>query len=80
VKELACSSVGLVQLMIARANQVDMLLLCDLIGELSARFRRVVDGVALDSISSIDDEEVRAICVGLVTHVFGKGDIVAPIS
>jgi hypothetical protein len=69
-----------VQLMISRTDEVDVLLLCNLVGELAAWFGGVIDSVTFDTISSVDYQQVRAICVGLVAQMFCKRDIITPIS
>jgi hypothetical protein len=52
--------------MVARTNQVDVLLLCNLVGELASWFGGVIDCVSFDTISSVNYEQVRAVCISLV--------------
>ncbi|KAG7058524.1 hypothetical protein JMJ77_0005898 [Colletotrichum scovillei] len=76
---LALGSVGLVELVIARADDVDGLLLEDVVGEEAFRGGGVVEAVALYAVARVDDEEVDTLLVGLAAHVLGKGDIVTPV-
>ena len=54
----AFSGVCFVQFMVTRADQIDVLFLGNFVGELSSRLGGVIDGVAFDAISSVDDKEV----------------------
>ena len=55
VKELALGSIGFVEFMVPGAYEVDALLFGNLVGEFAAGLGRVVDGVAFDAISCIDE-------------------------
>jgi hypothetical protein len=51
----AFCSVCLVELVITGANQVDVLLFSNLIGEFASWLRGVVDGISFYPVSGIDD-------------------------
>ena len=55
VKVFAFGGVCLVKLVIARADQVDVLFFGDFISELSSRLRGVIYGVAFYPVSGVDD-------------------------
>ena len=65
--------------MIARADQVDILLLEDIEGIATLGFRAIVEAVAFDSVAGIYENKVDAFAVCSSPQVVGKGYVVSPI-
>lgn len=55
VVEFSFSRVCFVELMVARTDQVDLLLFGNLVRELSTGLGRVVDGVSFNTVASVDE-------------------------
>jgi hypothetical protein len=64
---------------VARAEQVDVLLLQDVEGVFALGLGAVVEPIAFDAVARVDEEEVAAIDVGFGAEVVGEGDVVAPV-
>lgn len=75
----AVGSVGLVQLVVAGADDVDVLLLEDVVGVLAFGIGSVVEAVAFDAVAGVDEDQVDVVLVGPLAQVVGQGDIVAPV-
>lgn len=76
---LAVGRVALVELMVAGADDVDLLLGVDVVLEEALGRGGVVQAVALDAIARVDEEEVGARLVGALVEMVREGDVVAPV-
>src|SRR3569833_1525476 len=70
---------GLVQLVVARTYDVDLLLSVDVIRVIPLGIRRVEQPISFDPIACIHEKHVNSVVVGSLSHVVGKADVVAPI-
>ena len=74
MEKLSFSGIGFVELMIAGADQINVLLFGYLIGELSSRFRGIIDCVACTG------KVTRSVSVARVFHMFKLPSTLSPVS
>jgi hypothetical protein len=77
---LAIGRVSLVQLVVAGAEDVDVLLGVDAVLEQALGGGCVVKPVALNAVARIDEDDVDALVIGAGPQVVGEGDVIAPVS
>ena len=65
--------------MVAGADQVDGCFGQDVEGVFAFWLGPVVQSVAFDAVTRVDEEEVGAIVIGFFAEMVGKGDVVAPV-
>ena len=65
--------------MVATGDHVDVLMLEDVEGVFAFGLTPIIETVALDTISSVDQEKIRAIFIGSLMQVLGEAYVVAPV-
>lgn len=63
MEELSLSRVRLVQFVVSGADEIDLLLFCDLIREFPSRFGGIIDGISFYAVPGVNEQKIRAICV-----------------
>lgn len=76
---LHVDGIRLVQLMVAGAEDVNLLLGKDVVLIEALWGGAVVDAAAFDAVAGVDEEEVGAFVVSQLAHVLREGDVVAPV-
>jgi hypothetical protein len=70
----------LIEFMVARGDDVNLLVFENVKGVMSFRIRGVVKTVAFYPVASIYEKKVTAIVVGLLAEVMSERDVITPVS